>query len=315
MHVLLSLALIFNLVVTSQKSDNSSSGSKPNFTGSWNARILKSDREPVSALKISYSDPKLEIWRMRTYQQPTIVMGQSLGTKASSHFVYYTDGRGETQKSIPAISGEPLKSKTERIADKFIITSVAKESDGKVNTDHTMTMEVSADGKSLTETVTLISESNTRRIVHLYDRIAGDATRNINGEWVQRISNRIVSLTIEHREPEIKVTRREVSETQDESEVAVYFTDGRGETNIQAGRRVKSVTKWKNETLVFALSSKSKIGGDTFELNETIKWQIGKDGESLVEVSQSKMAASGGFVIPPDPSTLVYARSAKPLPD
>lgn len=75
----------------------------------------------------------------------------------------------------------------------------------------------------------------------------------------------------------------------------------------------KSVTKWKDQTLVFSLSSKSKIGGDKVEFNQTIKWQIGKDGESLVEVSQSRMTLSAGFVIPPAPSTLVYARSAKPL--
>lgn len=76
---------------------------------------------------------------------------------------------------------------------------------------------------------------------------------------------------------------------------------------------MKSVTKWKDQTLVFSLSSKSKIGGDKVEFNQTIKWQIGKDGESLVEVSQSRMTLSAGFVIPPAPSTLVYARSAKPL--
>lgn len=242
---------------------------------------------------------------MRTSRQPTIVMGQSMGTRSSVRFVYYTDGRGETQTSIPSISGESIKSRTERIGDKFVITSAGIA----------MTLEVSSDGKSLNETVTLSSDSSNRRIVHVYDRIPGDDRRDINGEWVERTSNPIISLTIEHREPEIKVTRREVSETQDESENLVYYTDGRGETNTQSGRAVTSVTKWKNQTLVFTLSSKSRIGQDTFEFRQTIKWQLGKDGESLVEVTQSTMSASGGAVIPPPPHTLVYARSAQPLPN
>ena len=300
--ILLSLILTFNLAVTTQKP----AGPKPDFTGIWNARILKPDHAHVSVLKISYRDPKLEIVRMRTSPQPAIVMGQSLGTRSSVRFVYYTDGRGETQTSIPTISGESMKSKTERIDEKFVITS----------SGHTITFEMASDGKSLTETVTLHSGGNSApRIVHLYDRRAGHDTKDINGEWVERTGDRIISLTIEHREPEIKVTRRQISEAQDESEVFVYYTDGRGETNTQAGRAVKSVTKWKDQTLVFALSSKSKIGGDTFEFSQTIKWQIGKDGASLVEVSQSRMSASGGAVIPPPSSTLVYARSARSLPE
>ena len=291
-QIFLSITLIFNLAIPSQKPTTA----KPDFTGTWNARLLSSNSASSAALQISYRDPKLEIVRMRTSRQ---------ATRSSVRFVYYTDGRGETQKSIPTISGETLKSKTERIGDRFVITSAGTS----------LTFEVSSDGKSLNETVTLLSDGGTRRILRLYDRIAGNETKDINGEWVERVSDPIISLTIEHRDPEIKVTRREVSETQDESEVLVYYTDGRGETNTQSGRAVKSVTKWKNQTLVFTLSSKSKIGQDRFEFRQTIKWQIGKDGESLIEVSQSTMSASGGAVIPPPPHTLVYARSAKPLPN
>lgn len=233
-------------------------------------------------------------------------MGQSLGTRSSNRFVFYTDGRGETQKEI--IPGELIKSTTERIGEKFVITS-GKTSKGKFVADQTLTFELSSDGKTLTETMTFLAEGSNRRIVHLYDRIAGNNPSDINGEWVERVSNQIISLTIEHRDPEIKVTRREVSETRDESEVAVYYTNGRGETNTQNGRTVKSVTNWKDQSLVFALTGKSKIGRDSFELNETIKWQIAKDGGSLIEVTQSKVSASTGFVIPPPPTKLVYARN------
>ena len=250
---------------------------------------------------------------MVTSREATIVMGQLMGTRNSDRFVYYTDGRGETQKA-PTVSGDSIKSKTERIGDKFVITSVSrsKEAAGKGGSDHTTTLEVSSDGKILTETTTLLPEG-VRRIVNRYDRRAGDNTTDINGEWVERASNRLISLTIAHREPEIKVTRREVTETQDESEVFVHYTDGRGETNMMGNRPVKSVTKWKNQTLVFALSSKSKIAGDTVEIRQTIKLQFAEDVDRLVEVRQASGSSSGGVLIPPGPRTLIFARSATPI--
>ncbi len=219
---------------------------------------LRLNREPVSALKISYNDPKLEIVRMRTFRDPTIVMGQLLGTRSSNRFVFYTDGRGETQKEI--IPGESIKSTTERIGEKFVVTS-GKTSKGKFVADQTLTFELSSDGKTLTETMTFLANGNNRRIVHLYDRIAGNNPSDINGEWVERVSNRIISLTIEHRDPEIKVTRREVSETRDESEVAVYYTDGRGETNTQNGRTVKSVTNWKDQSWSLHSPANQRLAG------------------------------------------------------
>jgi hypothetical protein len=312
-HFVLSLILILNLPVTSQKPAESGSSSKPDFSGYWNALILKSDRDRIITLKISYRDPKLEITRMVTSRESTIVMGQLMGTRNSNRFVYYTDGRGETQKG-PTLSGESTKSKTERIGNKFVITSLSrsKEPAGKGASDHTATLEVSSDGKILTETTTLLSEG-TRRIVNRYDRRAGDNTTDINGEWVERSSNRLISLTIVHREPEIKVTRREVTETQDESEVFVHYTDGRGETNMVGNRPVKSVTKWKEKTLVFALSSKSKIAGDTVEIRQTVKLQFAEDGDRLVEVRQASGSSSGGVLIPPGPRTLIFARSATPI--
>lgn len=97
-HILLSLTLVLNVAVTSQKTAGDNRSSKPDFSGYWNALILKSDRDRIITLKISYRDPKLEITRMVTSREATIVLGQLMGTRNSDRFVYYTDGRGETQK-------------------------------------------------------------------------------------------------------------------------------------------------------------------------------------------------------------------------
>lgn len=132
---------------------------------------------------------------------------------------------------------------------------------------------------------------------------------------LKRPRNRVVSLIVEHHDPEIKVTRRVVSETQDETETSVYYTDGRGETNVKNGRSTKSVTKWKGNNVVFELSSTSSIGGDDFDFKQTRKWQLAKDGKSLIEVTQQNPSSNKGIIIPGTKTiTLVYARSLKPLP-
>ena len=309
--------LIFTLVFTSAHiQQNSKVSPKPDFTGVWNARILADPKAAVQGLRITYNDPRLEVARIWTYRTPEKLTGS---TRAMRQLVYYTDGRGETQKPIfPGAPPGSNKSKTERVGEKFVTTDswTAKQSGRKITTDRTVTLEVSADGKTLTETTTFVSEDHTHRIVHLYERASGAATKDISGDWIQRSGNRLISLTVEHHEPEIKVTRRVVSEAQDESEISIYYTDGRGETNVQHGHPVKSVTKWKGQGLVFSLSSKTDFNGDTFESREKIDWEISSDGASLIEVTESRMSASGGFISGlPGAVTLIYARSSKKFPD
>ncbi len=246
-----------------------------------------------------------------------MVMGHSLNTSVSQNFVYYTDGRGETQKSpVPPLSNDSRKSKTQRVGEKFVTTDswTSKESGKKVTIDHTVTWEVLSDGKTLTKTTTRVSEGHTFRLVHLYDRVSGTDARDINGEWKQRNSNRLISLIVEHHDPEIKVTRRVVTDAQDETEISVYYTDGRGETNVKNGYPMKSVTKWKGQDLSFSLSSRSSSGGFTVNSDESVKWQISNSGQSLIEVTETNMSSNKGFFLPAAPVKLIYARSAKQLP-
>ena len=312
-HFLLIFTLVFSSVHIQQ---DSKTNSKPDFTGVWNARILADPMAPVEGLKISYNDPKLEILRIRTYRNPDTLTGSTRGTRK---FVYYTDGRGETQKPIfPNASAPANKSKTQRVGEKFVITEswTEKHSGKKITTDRTATLEVSPDGKTLIETTTFISEGNTQRHVHLYDRVGGATSNNINGEWVERPGNRLISLIVEHHDPEIKVTRRVVSQGKDETQTSVYYTDGRGEINVKYGEPVKSITKWKNQNLLFSLTSKWKVSGDTFESKQSIDWEISSDGASLIEVTETRMAASGGLITQlPGAITLIYARSSKRLPE
>jgi hypothetical protein len=312
-HFLLIFTLVFNSVHIQQIPNVSP---KPDFTGVWNARILADPMAAVEGLKITYNAPKLEILRVRTYRNADPLTGSTRGTRK---FVYYTDGRGETQKPVfPNPSAPSNKSKTQRVGEQFVITEgwTAKQSGRKITTDRTVTLEVSPDGKVLTETTTFVSEGNTQRLVHLYDRVGGAPSNDINGEWIERSGNRLISLIVEHHDPEIKVTRRVVSLGEDETQTSVYYTDGRGEINVKYGEPVKSITKWKNQNLLFSLTSKSSVSGDTFESKQSIDWEISSDGASLIEVTKSSMSASAGFISSqPGAVTLIYARSSKRLPE
>ena len=285
---------------------------KPDFTGIWNARVLQSAATPLQGLKISYAEPKLKISRVLMSQKPSPGMGLPIRTMSSREFVFYTDGRGETHRSD--FESGSMRSKTERVGEKFVTVYESKRSGKNTTVDSTVTFEVRPDGTTLIETTTLGAELGNKQIVHLYDRMGDIKSSDINGDWVRRVNNRIVSLTVEHRDPEIKVTRRVISDTQDETETAVYYSDGRGETNVKDGRSIKSVTKWKDDNLVFELSSTTSIGNDHFEFKQSIKWQIAKDG-SLSEVTEEKRSSNKGAIIPgTKTTTLVYARSAAPLP-
>ncbi len=315
--MLLHLLLLFSLVFTSG-SKLQTPKSKPDFTGTWNARVVPHPDAPVELLKISYNDPELRISRIWIEPTPVKVMGQSLNNTAGQVFVYYTDGRGETQKSdIPRLTGNPETSKTHREGEKFVTTDswISKQSGKKITTDRTVTLEVSANGERLTKTMAYVSEGNTDRIVYLYDRVNGANTKDINGEWKQRNSSRLISLIVEHHDPEIRVTRRVVTEAQDDTEVSVYYTDGRGEINIKNGHPMKSVTKWKGQRLSFSSSGSSSSGGMTVNSEESIKWEIANSGQSLIEVTEQDMSSNMGFFIPSGPAKLIYARSSSRLPE
>jgi len=308
--MLIHLLLLFSLVFSSS-GELQSSNSKPDFTGSWNARIVTDPNAPIQQLKISYNDPRLEI--TRTLIERT---SRELKTRGSRNFVFYTDGRGEIQKPVvPNASSDSVQTKTQRVGEKFVTTasSTTKNSDKEVTSDQIVTFEVSPDGARLTETLASVQEGNTFSTIRLYDRVSGNG-KDINGEWNLRQSNQLISLTVEHHDPEIKVARRVVTEAQDKTEKFIYYTDGRGETNDRNGLPTKSVTKWKGMNVSFSSSSKSKGDGITINTNESTKWTISEDGQSLIEITETKVSLDQGYMSPPKPTKLIYARSSSPLP-
>ena len=177
----IALLLVFTLLFNLAGGSVPSSDTKPDFSGIWNASILKQAQGSSfrQTLKISYNDPKLKITRIFIRQKSDAALRLE-PRKTSADFVYYTDGRSENKRGLSNIS---VKSKTERMGEKFVTIEAvtAKVSGREIVTVLTKTLEVSSDGKVLTDTFTSVSElANTRR-VRLFDRVGVNNIKDISG--------------------------------------------------------------------------------------------------------------------------------------
>lgn len=294
--------------------------SKPDFTGTWNARIVQDTGGPTTSLKISYQDPKLKISRISRSNTPVMVLGQMIPSGYSVDFLYYTDRRGETNRSLfqlgPLTSGE-VQSKTTRIGPQFVITSsfITKKSGRQVSTEVTYVLEVSSDGSTLSLSTTIVSDGIKQQFEESYDRIEGSRSSDVSGRWVQKLDNSIVTLIFVHHDPEVKVARRVLSQGREQMENYTYYSDGRGEMNLENGRPVKSITKWDGNSLVIAASSLSRVGDDNVDFRRSVKWQMSSDGRSLTETGKIRSRSTVGMISPDSLETkLVFARSSNQLP-
>ncbi|HSP61937.1 MAG TPA: hypothetical protein VLQ90_03045, partial [Pyrinomonadaceae bacterium] len=109
-----------------------------------------------ASIKIVYNDPELRITR-------TFVRN---GQPVDREFVYYTDGRGETNKATILLTSEPgrvkpediekqdVKSKTKWERDKIVIRTTLQSRVDRYSLSYLLVDEwkISGDGKSLTQT-------------------------------------------------------------------------------------------------------------------------------------------------------------------
>ncbi len=105
------------------------------------------------------------------------------------------------------------------------------------------------------------------------------------------------TLVVEHKDPELKITRTLKLGGQQETKQFAYYTDGRGETNpatIGAGE-VKSKTKWDGDKVAAQskLSWPGRDGAAGPELDVTQKWQVSSDGKSLTNSTVMSSAQTG----------------------
>lgn len=141
---------------------------KPDFSGTWLLDRAKSNVGPPLApdqpLKIVHHDPELRI--------PHLI--QSNGQSTEKDFVYYTDGRSETNPTItflstgtdmnrPGTDKDVTKSKTTWKGDKLVTRSTRRSVVGghPLEFDIIDEWKLSRDGKTLTQTGRTVFRQDT----------------------------------------------------------------------------------------------------------------------------------------------------------
>lgn len=107
-----------------------------------------------------------------------------------------------------------------------------------------------------------------------------------------------VTVLISHREPEIKITRKTVSGGRQWTQEAVYYGDGRGETNLSrhisadpdndSETEIKSETRWKKDKLITETTLRSPTHGTFVTFKITQEWKLSPDGRVLTQTRTIK---------------------------
>jgi len=103
-------------------------------------------------------------------------------------------------------------------------------------------------------------------------------------------------LTIVHREPEIRITKKYKQSGSEKSEEIVYYTDGRAELTSRGGHPdPESITRWQGDKLV----RRTTYGLDgvqtspPLEVVRTEEWKLSLDGKNLTRtITNSGMVMS-----------------------
>lgn len=142
---------------------------------------------------------------------------------------------------------------------------------------------------------------------------SGQSRPDLSGTWVRNSSKSknigpaSVTVTISHKEPEIKITRKVVLKGKETITDGVYFTDGRGEKNMSRfggaivlglpsqpsstnqGRsqsvEARSKTKWDGNKLVSRSEVNLEILGDRVVFDVTEKRELSSDGKTLTVIT------------------------------
>jgi hypothetical protein len=92
-------------------------------------------------------------------------------------------------------------------------------------------------------------------------------------------------LTIAHREPEIRISKKFKRRGREVKEELIYHTDGRLAFSSLYGYR-EAVTRWRRRKLVSR--SATRIGGAlSLEVSTTEEWALSEDGKILTETVSS----------------------------
>jgi hypothetical protein len=95
-------------------------------------------------------------------------------------------------------------------------------------------------------------------------------------------------LTVDHRGPEIRITRKYKEGGREYSEERVYYTDGRAELSSRAGNRSpEPITRWQGEKLVRKTRFTPNVvqTSPPLEVVTIEEWKLSPDGKTLTRTT------------------------------
>ena len=145
---------------------------KPDFSGTWTFDRSKSNLGPFERMPAANAEITLII----THKEPELKIVRKVnlnGNAGSQEFIYYSDGRGETN---PAFLGNgEVKSKTKwdkvKLESKSSASYQTRGVGGDVfHTDISERRELSQDGKTLTVTISISGPRGVQVVKMVYNR-------------------------------------------------------------------------------------------------------------------------------------------------
>lgn len=149
---------------------------KPDFNGDWMIDKSKSDYGRLSNNPIANADVALTIALSETEFHITRKMTLN-GNERAGEWVYYTDGRGETNPALLGGNGD-LKTKTKWSGSKLVSKASISRQRGEetFNVDIEEKWELSSDGKTLTNSISMSGPRGTQAVKFVYTRAGEQKT-------------------------------------------------------------------------------------------------------------------------------------------
>ncbi len=131
--------------------------------------------------------------------------------------------------------------------------------------------------------------------------LGGDGKPNFSGDWKMNPDRSsfgqlprpaAYEREIDHREPVVRMTVRQSSQTGEQTIEAVVRTDGRETTNKYRGGEATTVAKWSGRDL--ELTTTREIEGGRAITRET--WSLSEDGKTLTSITRME-TPRGAFEI------------------
>lgn len=163
-------AVVLAALVAGAQNDKNKSKPKPDLNGSWVIDKSKSSFGRFSQSVLAKGEQTMTI----VLKEPEFQVTRDLKAEGQEDkhgtWVYYTDGRGETNPAFP--SGGEAKSKTKwdgsKLVSKSSVTRQVKGNDIKMDIEEKW--ELSKDGKSLIDTITFSTPQAANEVKLVFNR-------------------------------------------------------------------------------------------------------------------------------------------------